>query len=145
MRESSFLELALNVMSEFIGEKDIPRQDLKKLIERTYATNKAFRDPKITPVVSLDSTTEPKIMELFHGPTYALKDVALQFLGNLFEYFLERDSKSNSITILGATSGDTGSASIAGLLGKKGVTTFILFRRKGESDSGETDDDARCE
>ena len=128
MRGSSFSELALTVMSKFIGEKEIPRQDLKNLIEKTYAKNKAFRDSNITPVVSLESgSSQPQIMELFHGPTYAFKDVALQFLGNLFEYFLERDSKSNSITILGATSGDTGSASIAGLLGKRGVTTFILF------------------
>jgi len=128
MRDASFAELAMNVMSKFIPEKEIPGEDLEKLIKKTYVTSKAFRDPKITPVVSLDDDpSQPKIMELFHGPTYAFKDVALQFLGNLFEYFLERDTKSNTITILGATSGDTGSASIAGLLGKRGVTTFILF------------------
>ena len=113
-------------MSKFISPDEISRKDLEDLVKRTYVTSKAFRDSKVCPVVPLGDKG-PKIMELFHGPTYAFKDVALQFLGNLFEYFLKRDSKSTNITILGATSGDTGSASISGLLGKKGVKTFILF------------------
>jgi threonine synthase len=66
-------------------------------------------------------------MELFHGPTFAFKDVALQFLGNLFEFFLTRGRIQNSLTILGATSGDTGSAAIHGLRGKKNVDCFIMF------------------
>lgn len=67
------------------------------------------------------------LLELFHGPTLAFKDIALQFLGNLFEYFLKRGRIQNSITILGATSGDTGSAAIHGLKGKDNVNCFILF------------------
>ena len=67
------------------------------------------------------------MLELFHGPTFAFKDVALQFLGNLFEYFLVRGRIQNRITILGATSGDTGSAAIHGLRGKKNVNCFILY------------------
>ena len=67
------------------------------------------------------------ILELFHGPTFAFKDVALQFLGNLFEYFLTQGKIQDEITILGATSGDTGSAAIHGLRGKKNVNCFILF------------------
>ena len=65
------------------------------------------------------------IMEIFHGPTFAFKDVALQALGNLFEYFLKRSGQR--ITVVGATSGDTGSAAIYGLRNKKGVECFILF------------------
>jgi len=67
------------------------------------------------------------VLELFHGPTFAFKDVALQFLGNLFEFFLTRGKLQKDITILGATSGDTGSAAIHGLRGKKNVNCFILY------------------
>jgi len=67
------------------------------------------------------------VLELFHGPTFAFKDVALQFLGNIFEYFLTRGNIQQSVTVLGATSGDTGSAAIHGLRGKKNVNCFIMF------------------
>lgn len=65
--------------------------------------------------------------ELFHGPTFAFKDVALQMLGNFFEYFLDTGSNGGQLTVLGATSGDTGSAAIAGLRGKRGVSCVILY------------------
>lgn len=78
----------------------------------------------MTPVKKLKEFT---VLELFHGPTFAFKDVALQFLGNLFEYFLLHGSMQDEITILGATSGDTGSAAIHGLRGKRNVNCFILF------------------
>ena len=67
------------------------------------------------------------IQELFHGPTFAFKDVALQMLGNFFEYFLETGSNDGRLAVLGATSGDTGSAAIYGLRGKKGIDCIILF------------------
>lgn len=67
------------------------------------------------------------MLELFHGPTFAFKDVALQFLGNLFEFFLTRGKYQKRITILGATSGDTGSAAIHGLRGKRNVNCYIMF------------------
>ncbi|PKY42281.1 tryptophan synthase beta subunit-like PLP-dependent enzyme [Rhizophagus irregularis] len=74
-----------------------------------------------------------EISQLFHGPTFAFKDVALQFLGNLFEYLLEKKNKEKkeeeNITVLGATSGDTGSAAIYGLRGKKNISVFILHPR----------------
>lgn len=69
------------------------------------------------------------VLELFHGPTFAFKDVALQFLGNLFEYFLSKKGSQGCITILGATSGDTGSAAIYGLRGKQNVNCFIMYPR----------------
>ena len=109
-------ELAFQILARFVG--DIPSADLKSLIDRSYA---AFTHPDITPVVHHNGV---HILELFHGPTLAFKDVALQFLGNLFEYLLaERGEKMN---ILGATSGDTGSAAIYGVRGKKNINIFIL-------------------
>lgn len=83
-------------------------------------------------MVTLDKSKNLHLLELFHGPTFAFKDVALQFLGNLFEYFLVRKNKGKSgddrdhLTVIGATSGDTGSAAIYGLMGKKDVSVFIM-------------------
>lgn len=127
----TFQELAFNVMRLYISNQDIPDQDLRNLIEKSYST---FRAPEVTPLRKLDADKNLYLLELFHGPTYAFKDVALQFVGNLFEYFLERRNKHISneaekerITVVGATSGDTGSAAIYGLRGKKNVSVFILY------------------
>ncbi|MCM2357289.1 MAG: threonine synthase [Geobacteraceae bacterium] len=111
-----YRELALRIMSLFAT--DIPEDDLKRLIDRSYDS---FENREITPVVREDGVY---IVELFHGPTLAFKDVALQFLGNLFEYLLkERGERMN---IVGATSGDTGSAAICGVRGKENIDIFIL-------------------
>jgi len=116
LEKLAYPELAFQLISKFAG--DIPSADLKDLIDRSYAT---FTHPEITPVVHHDGV---HILELFHGPTLAFKDIALQFLGNLFEYLLkERGEKMN---ILGATSGDTGSAAIYGVRGKENINIFIL-------------------
>jgi len=117
----AYPELAFQIINLFAG--DIPSADLKDLVDRSYRT---FTHPEVTPVVHKDGIY---VLELFHGPTLAFKDVALQFLGNLFEYLLnERGEKMN---ILGATSGDTGSAAIYGVRGKKNINIFILhpYRR----------------
>jgi threonine synthase len=79
---------------------------------------------EVTPSIKL---ADFWILELFHGPTFAFKDVALQFLGNVFEFFLQRGNIQSGITILGATSGDTGSAAIHGLRGKANVNCFIMY------------------
>ncbi|MEN8180657.1 MAG: threonine synthase [Pseudomonadota bacterium] len=113
----SFNELAVEVMSPFVMD-DIGREELKQLVEQSYAT---FDHPEVTPVVQAGSH---QILELFHGPTAAFKDVALQFLGNLFEFLLERNG--GRLNILGATSGDTGSAAIYGVRGKARINIFIL-------------------
>ncbi len=109
-------ELAFQIISKYAT--DIPAADLKELIYRSYAT---FEDAQITPIVKQDDLY---ILELFHGPTLAFKDVALQFLGNLFEYFLRQTGKK--MNIIGATSGDTGSAAIYGVKGKENINIFIL-------------------
>ncbi|MEA3276740.1 MAG: threonine synthase [Pseudomonadota bacterium] len=112
-----FQDLALEMMAPFVAEA-IPREDLVDLVNRSYAT---FSHPEVTPVVQVG---DRHILELFHGPTAAFKDIALQFLGNVFEYLLERDG--GRLNILGATSGDTGSAAIAGVRGKSRIQIFIL-------------------
>jgi threonine synthase len=115
-RNLPYRDLAFKVISLFCD--DIPPVDLKNLIDRSYDS---FDHEEITPVVTKGGIS---IVELFHGPTLAFKDVALQFLGNLFEYLLkERGQKMN---IVGATSGDTGSAAIYGVRGKENIAIFIL-------------------
>jgi len=112
----SYPSLAFAILSRFID--DIPAAKLRELIDTSYA---AFTHPDVTPLVSHGNL---HILELFHGPTLAFKDVALQLLGNLFEYLLtERNEKMN---IIGATSGDTGSAAIYGVRGKQNINIFIL-------------------
>ncbi len=115
-KELSYPELAYEVISRFID--DIPKADLQEIIKRSYAS---FSTEAVTPLVRFG---ELHILELFHGPTLAFKDVALQFLGNLFEYLLAKDG--SVLNIVGATSGDTGSAAIYGVRGKKGINIFIL-------------------
>ena len=116
-RALSFSELSLEIMLLFTSGR-IPREEFGPLVQRSY-TN--FRHQKITPVKSVGQI---HILELFHGPTFAFKDVALQFLGNLFECFLAKSD--HPLRIIGATSGDTGSAAIHGMRGKKGVDVFML-------------------
>jgi len=115
-KDLSYPELAFEIMSRFID--DIPEADLRDLINRSY---KSFDSDDIIPIVHQGSL---HIMELFHGPTLAFKDVALQFLGNVFEYLLEKND--SVMNILGATSGDTGSAAIYGVRGKERINIFIL-------------------
>jgi len=118
-RALKFDELAYEIASLYCGDDEIPAADLRKLMSRSYAS---FEHADVVPTVKHGNL---HIMELFHGPTFAFKDVALQALGNLYEYFLKR--KSRRLTVVGATSGDTGSAAIYGLRGKENVECFILF------------------
>lgn len=113
----TYQQLATEILSRFID--DIPKDELSVLIEKSYAT---FDADLVTPLVKVGNL---HILELFHGPTLAFKDVALQFLGNVFELILkERNSR---VKILGATSGDTGSAAIAGIRGKENIDIYIMF------------------
>lgn len=118
-RKLGYPELAFEIMSRFVD--DIPSSDLRDIITRSYAS---FSHSSVTPLVHHGDC---HILELFHGPTHAFKDVALQFLGNLFEYLLKQTE--SFLNILGATSGDTGSAAIYGVRGKDRINIFILHPR----------------
>jgi threonine synthase len=94
----------------YISQDEISTGELRSLVEKSYKT---FRHPDVTPLKKLNDKTF--VLELFHGPTFAFKDVALQLLGNLFEFFLLRRNarkapgeKPEKLTVVGATSGDTG-------------------------------------
>jgi threonine synthase len=90
-KDLSFTELAFEIISLYISPSEIPPADLRDIIDRSYAS---FRSPETTPLVHIEENQY--ILELFHGPTFAFKDVALQFLGNLFEYFLTRKNKGKT-------------------------------------------------
>ncbi|RFU76527.1 threonine synthase [Trichoderma arundinaceum] len=125
----SFPEVAFEIMSLYISPSEIPPADLKDIIARSYST---FRSPEITPLVHLNGNHY--LLELFHGPTFASKDIASQFLGNLLEYFLVRKNEGKAstaerhrLTFVGATRGDAGSAAIYGLRGKRDISAFVMF------------------
>lgn len=118
-RNLSYPDLAFEIMQLFAT--DIPKEDLKNLIDKTY-TAKAFGSEEITPVRTLKDGI--KILELSNGPTLAFKDIAMQFLGNVFEYVLKQ--KNERLTIIGATSGDTGSAAEYALRGKDNIELFMM-------------------
>jgi threonine synthase len=100
---------------------DIPEADLRALLERTY-TAQVFASPEITPIKTLEPGLH--LLALSNGPTLAFKDLAMQFLGQLFEYVLGKTGAE--LNILGATSGDTGSAAEYAMRGKRGVRVFML-------------------
>lgn len=118
MSKLTYQELAYEIFSYYV-DGEIPDNELKELIEKSYAT---FRHPEVTPVQKLKDNMY--VLELFHGPTFAFKDIALQFLGNLYSYVSKKTGES--IHILGATSGDTGASAIEGVRGKEGIRICIL-------------------
>ena len=122
MRGMGYADLAFSILSKFID--DIAAPELKALIDRTY-TRAVFGSDAIAPLTTLDPGLH--LLELSNGPTLAFKDMAMQLLGNLFEHVLARDGRE--LNILGATSGDTGSAAEYAMRGKKGVRVFMLSPR----------------
>jgi len=119
LRGMGYRELALAVLSKFAD--DLPASDLKGLIDRTY-TRAVFGSEDITPVKALEPGLY--LLGLANGPSLAFKDLALQLLGNLFEYVLEK--RGERLNVLGATSGDTGSSAEVALRGKRNVRVFML-------------------
>ena len=115
----SYAELATHIFSPFI-EGDIENDTMLRLARDAYAT---FRHPDVVPIVDFEPGHQ--IMELFHGPTLAFKDVALQLLGRLFDHILT--ARNEKVTIVGATSGDTGSAAIDGVKNCKNIDIVILY------------------
>jgi len=118
-RGLNYPDLAFEIISNF--SDDIPVADLRSIIERTY-TSKIFQSEEITPLKTLEPGLH--ILSLSNGPTLAFKDIAMQFLGNLFEYVLTRTGEE--LNILGATSGDTGSSAEYAMRGKSKIRVFML-------------------
>jgi threonine synthase len=119
MRDLPYARLAFEILRFFAD--DFPGGELKAIVERTY-TAQVFGTPEITPLRTLEPNLH--ILALSNGPTLAFKDVAMQLLGNLFEHVLEKQDRH--LNVLGATSGDTGSAAEYALKGKARVNVFML-------------------
>ena len=119
MRAMTYPQLAFAILSKFAD--DLPAADLEAMIGRTY-TKEIFASEDITPLKTLEPGLH--ILGLSNGPTLAFKDLAMQLLGNLFEYVLAKEGRE--LNILGATSGDTGSAAEYAMRGKKGIRVFML-------------------
>ncbi|MFD1788124.1 threonine synthase [Sphingomonas floccifaciens] len=122
----SYAETAARIMTPFVGDT-LSADELRAMCEAAYGR---FSHAAVTPLVQLDQ--QHFLLELFHGPTLAFKDVALQFLGLLFERFLT--GSDTHLTIVGATSGDTGSAAIDALAGREHVDIFMLHPEGRVSD-----------
>lgn len=118
-RGLSYPQLAFEIVRRYVG--DIGEADLRALVDRTY-TAKAFGSDEITPVTRVDENLH--LLRLSNGPTLAFKDVAMQLLGNIFEHVLARENRW--LNIVGATSGDTGSAAEYAMRGKAHVRVFML-------------------
>ncbi|SON54667.1 Threonine synthase [Hartmannibacter diazotrophicus] len=121
-----YADVAFAVISPFVGD-DIPEAELKAMIREAYA---GFHHPAVTPLVQI--APNHFLLELFHGATIAFKDVAMQLLARLMDHGLAR--KGERATIVGATSGDTGSAAIEAFRGRDNTDIFILFPHGRVSD-----------
>jgi len=117
LKNLNYNELSTEIIGQFSGDF-ISREELSSLIKKSYST---FREKE---VVKISNVGEIKLLELFHGPTLAFKDVAMQFIGNLYEYHLSKNDKKINIVV--ATSGDTGAAAIDAIKGKSNLNIFVL-------------------
>ena len=116
-KKLSYQDLAKNIIFSFIGDF-MSENDLSRIIDKSYSV---FREKN---VVKLVKVGDRSVLELFHGPTLAFKDVAMQLLGNFYEYYLNNENEKINIVV--ATSGDTGAAAIDAIKGKKNVNIFVL-------------------
>jgi len=117
LKKLSYNELSIEIINLFSSDF-ISKDELSSLIKNSYST---FREKE---VVKLSNVGDIKLLELFHGPTLAFKDVAMQFIGNLYEYYLSKNNKKINIVV--ATSGDTGAAAIDAIKGKSNLNIFVL-------------------
>lgn len=123
-RGLNMTELAVELFEEFAG--DVPRDVLEAIVAEAFGT---FDHRDVTPLVQVGDL---HVLELFHGPTLAFKDVAMQVLGGIFEYILA--ARGGRLNILCATSGDTGSAAIAGVRQRANIGIFVLYPDGGTSE-----------
>ncbi len=117
LKNLNFNELSTEIISQFSSDF-ISKDKLKSLVKKSYST---FREKE---VIKISNAGKLKILELFHGPTLAFKDIAMQFIGNLYEYYLSKNDKKINIVV--ATSGDTGAAAIDAIKGKSNLNIFVL-------------------
>ena len=117
LKNLSYNELSTEIINQFSSDF-ISKEELSNLVKKSYST---FREKE---VVKISNVGEIKLLELFHGPTLAFKDVAMQFIGNLYEYYLNKNDKKINIVV--ATSGDTGAAAIDAIKGKSNLNIFVL-------------------
>ena len=117
LKELNYQDLAKEIIQPFVKDF-INQSNLSQIINKSYSV---FRKKN---VIDLIQVGDRKILELFHGPTLAFKDVAMQLLGNFYEYYLESENKKINIVV--ATSGDTGAAAIEAIKGKKNINIFVL-------------------
>ena len=117
LKELNYQDLAKKIIQPFVTDF-ITENDLSQIIDKSYSV---FRKKNVVDLIEIENK---KILELFHGPTLAFKDVAMQLLGNFYEYYLKNEN--SKINIIVATSGDTGAAAIEAIKGKKNINIFVL-------------------
>ena len=117
LKSLNYNDLSTEIINQFSSDF-ISKDDLTSLINKSYST---FREKN---VVKISKVNDLKLLELFHGPTLAFKDIAMQFIGNLYEYYLSKNDEKINIVV--ATSGDTGAAAIDAIKGKNNLNIFVL-------------------
>ncbi len=117
LKNLSYNDLACEILNPFCSDF-INKEDLKKIITKSYSS---FREKEVVKISNLGSL---KLLELYHGPTLAFKDIAMQFIGNLYDYYLSK--KNDFLNVVVATSGDTGAAAIDAIKGKNNMNIFVL-------------------
>ena len=117
LKNLSYNDLACEILSPFCSDF-INKEDLKTIVTKSYST---FRDKEVVKISNLGNI---KLLELYHGPTLAFKDIAMQFIGNLYDYYLSKNNDFLNVVV--ATSGDTGAAAIDAIKGKNNMNIFVL-------------------
>ena len=117
LRNLSYNDLACEILNPFCSDF-VNKEDLKTIIKKSYST---FREKEVVKISNLGSL---KLLELYHGPTLAFKDIAMQFIGNLYDYYLSKNNDFLNVVV--ATSGDTGAAAIDAIKGKNNMNIFVL-------------------
>ena len=117
LKNLNYNQLSVEIINQFSSDF-ITKDELSSLISKSYST---FREKEVVKISNVGSL---KLLELFHGPTLAFKDIAMQFIGNLYEYYLSKNDEKINIVV--ATSGDTGAAAIDAIKGKNNLNIFVL-------------------
>ena len=117
LKKLSYIDLATEIIYLYTGDF-LSKKELNKIVKKSYSN---FREKDVVKIVELNQL---KILELFHGPTLAFKDIAMQLIGNMYEHFLKSNNKTINIVV--ATSGDTGAAAIDAIKGKSNLNIFVL-------------------